>query len=83
MWVGNNDADDATAAADDDDDGNEDSKADDVADDADNDWRLHVVDLTIAVVLVDDVFVNALQVLVVVVAVAQLLDCNNAVRVIW
>lgn len=81
MWVGNNDADDATAAADDD-DGNEDSKADDVADDADNDWRLHVVDLTIAVVLVDDVFVNALQVLVVV-AVAQLLDCNNAVRVIW
>lgn len=82
MWVGNNDADDATAAADDD-DGNEDSKADDVADDADNDWRLHVVDLTIAVVLVDDVFVNALQVLVVVVAVAQLLDCNNAVRVIW
>lgn len=82
MWVGNNDADDATAAADDD-DGNEDSKADDVADDADNDWRLHVVDLTIAVVLVDDVFVNALQVLFLVVAVAQLLDCNNAVRVIW
>lgn len=81
MWVGNNDADDATAAADD--DGNEDSKADDVADDADNDWRLHVVNLTIAVVLVDDVFVNALQVLVVVVAVAQVLDCNNAVRVIW
>lgn len=80
MWVGNNDADDAIAAAD---DGNGDSKADDVADDADNDWRLHVVDLTIAVVLVDDVFVNALQVLVVVVAVAQLLDCNNAVRVIW
>lgn len=82
MWVGNNETHDATAAADDD-DGNEDSKADDVADDADNDWRLHVVDLTIAVVLVDDVFVNALQILVVVVAVAQLLDCNNAVRVIW